>query len=85
LCTGAAVARHAIDTAIGIQSFARFTRSIKLKVWHAVYEKSASLGLPADKVQAIDSTIVRGHRHAAGAKRGSKKSKRSAAASPPGT
>jgi hypothetical protein len=38
----------------------------------------ASLGPPADKEHAIDSTIVRAHQHAAGVKGGIKIKKRSA-------
>ena len=48
--------------------FVRFTRWSKLGVWDAAFETLASLGPPADKEHAIDSTIVRAHQHAAGAK-----------------
>ncbi len=51
----------------------------KLGVWDAVFEILASLGPPADEEHAIDSTIVRAHQHAAGAKGGIKIGKRSAA------
>jgi transposase len=57
--------------------FVRFTRWSKLGVWDAVCEILASLGPPADEEHAIDSTIVRAHRHAAGVKGGIKKGKRS--------
>jgi hypothetical protein len=33
-------------------------------VWDAAFETLASLGPPADKEHAIDSTIVRAHQHA---------------------
>ncbi len=59
--------------------FVRFTRWSKLGVWEAVFEMLASLGPPADEEHAIDSTIVRAHQHAAGAKGGIKRSRRSAA------
>ena len=59
--------------------FVRFTRWSKLGVWDAAFETLASLGPPADEEHAIDSTIVRAHRHAAGVKGGIKTSKRSAA------
>ena len=49
--------------------FVRFTRWSKLGVWDAVFETLASLGPPADEEHAIDSTIVRAHQHAAGARR----------------
>ena len=42
--------------------FVRFTRWSKLGVWDAAFETLASLGPPADKEHAIDSTIVRAHR-----------------------
>jgi transposase len=58
--------------------FVRFTRWSKLGVWDAAFETLASLGPPADEEHAIDSTIVRAHQHAAGAKGGIKRSKRSA-------
>jgi transposase len=61
--------------------FVRFTR------WsNAAFETLASLGPPADKEHAIDSTIVRAHQHAAGVKGGIRRGKRSgvrAAASRP--
>src|SRR6266542_774322 len=60
-------------------AFVRFTRWSKLGVWDAVFETLASLGPPADEEHAIDSTIVRAHQHAAGAKGGIKIGKRSAA------
>ncbi len=60
-------------------AFVRFTRWSKLGVWDAVFEILASLGPPADEEHAIDSTIVRAHQHAAGAKGGIKIGKRSAA------
>src|SRR5262249_30035998 len=50
--------------------FVRFTRWSKLGVWDAAFETLASLGPPADKEHAIDSTIVRAHQHAAGVKGG---------------
>src|SRR6266536_842220 len=50
-----------------------------LWVLDAVFETLASLGPPADEEHAIDSTIVRAHQHAAGAKGGIKIGKRSAA------
>src|SRR5258708_29879946 len=59
--------------------FVRFTRWSKLGVWDAAFETLASLGPPADKEHAIDSTIVRAHQHAAGVKGGIKIRKRSAA------
>jgi transposase len=59
--------------------FVRFTRWSKLGVWDAVFETLASLGPPADREHAIDSTIVRAHQHAAGVKGGIKIKKRSAA------
>src|SRR6266540_6797197 len=59
--------------------FVRFTRWSKLGVWDAAFETLASLGPPADEEHAIDSTIVRAHQHAAGAKGGIKIGKRSAA------
>jgi transposase len=59
--------------------FVRFTRCSKLGVWDAVFETLASLGPPADEEHAIDSTIVRAHQHAAGAKKGIKINRRSAA------
>jgi len=59
--------------------FVRFTRWSKLGVWDAILETLASLGPPADKEHAIDSTIVRAHQHAAGVKGGIKIKKRSAA------
>ena len=59
--------------------FVRFTRWSKLGVWDAVFETLASLGPPACEEQAIDSTIVRAHQHAAGVKGGIKRSKHSAA------
>lgn len=59
--------------------FARFTRWSKLGVWDAVFETLASLGPPADEEHAIDSTIVRAHQHAAGAKGGIKIAKHSGA------
>jgi transposase len=46
--------------------FVRFTRWSKIGVWEAAFETLASLGPPADKEHAIDSTIVRAHQHAAG-------------------
>ena len=52
--------------------FVRFTRWSKLGVWDATFETLASLGPPADKEHAIDSTIVRAHQHAAGVKGESK-------------
>jgi putative transposase len=52
--------------------FVRFTRWSKLGVWDAAFETLASLGPPADKEHAIDSTIVRAHQHAAGVKGESK-------------
>jgi transposase len=58
--------------------FVRFTRWSKLGVWDAVFETLALLGPPADEEHAIDSTIVRAHQHAAGAKGGIKRAKRSA-------
>ncbi len=62
-------------------AFVRFSRWSwsKLGVWDAVFEILASLGPPADEEHAIDSTIVRAHQHAAGAKGGIKIGKRSAA------
>jgi transposase len=66
--------------------YVRFTRWSKLAVWEAVMETLASLGPPGEEEHAIDSTIVRAHQHAAGAKGGLKISRRSAAraaASPP--
>jgi putative transposase len=59
--------------------FVRVTRWSKLGVWDAVFETLASLAPPADEEHAIDSTIVRAHQHAAGAKGGIKRSKRSGA------
>jgi transposase len=50
--------------------FVRFGRWSKLRVWDAAFETLASLGPPADKEDAIDSTIVREHQHAAGVKGG---------------
>ena len=41
--------------------FVRFTCWSKLGVWDAAFETLASLGTPADKEHAIDSTIVRAH------------------------
>ena len=41
--------------------FVRFTRWSKLGVWDAAFETLASLGPPADKEHAIDSTVVRAH------------------------
>jgi transposase len=52
--------------------FVRFTRWSKIGVWDAAFETLASLGPPADKEHAIDSTIVRAHHHAAGEKGESK-------------
>lgn len=60
-------------------AFVRFTRWSKLGVWDAAFETLVSLGLPADEEHAIDSTVVRAHQHAAGAKGGIKIEKRSAA------
>ena len=57
--------------------FVRFTRWSKLGVWDAAFETLASLGPPADKEHAIDSTIVRAHQHAAGAKKGGARTRRS--------
>jgi len=59
--------------------FVRFTRWSKLGVWDAVFETLASLGPPADDEHAIDSTIVRAHQHAVGAKGGIKIAKHSGA------
>jgi putative transposase len=59
--------------------FVRFTRWSKLGVWDAAFETLASLGPPADKEHAIDSTIVRAHQHAAGVKGGIRRGKRSGA------
>jgi transposase len=59
--------------------FVRFTRWSKLGVWDAAFETLASLGPPADKEHAIDSTIVRAHQHAAGVKGGIRRAKRSGA------
>src|SRR5258708_6753964 len=59
--------------------FLRFTRWSKLGVWDAAFETLASLGPPADKEHAIDSTIVRAHQHAAGVKGGIRRGKRSGA------
>ena len=59
--------------------FVRFTRWSKLGVWDAVFETLASLGPPADKEHAIDSTIVQAHQHAAGVKGGIKIKKPSGA------
>ena len=59
--------------------FVRFTRWSKLGVWDAAFETLASLGPPADKENAIDSTIVRAHQHAAGVKGGIRRAKRSGA------
>ena len=56
--------------------FVRFTRWSKLGVWDAAFETLASLGPPADKEHAIDSTIVRAHQHAAGVKGGIRRGKR---------
>ncbi len=56
--------------------FVRFSRWSKLGVWGAAFETLASLGPPADEEQAIDSTVVRAHQHAAGVKGGSKISPR---------
>jgi transposase len=58
--------------------FVRFTRLSKIGVWDAAFEALASLGPPADREHAIDSTIVRAHQHAAGVKGGIKIKKRSA-------
>src|SRR5262249_28490226 len=49
--------------------FVRFTRWSKLGVWDAAFETLASLGPPADKEHAIDSTIVQA-REALGRSRG---------------
>jgi putative transposase len=57
--------------------FVRFTRWSKLGVWDAAFETLASLGPPADKEHAVDSTIIRAHQHAAGVKGGIKIRKRS--------
>jgi hypothetical protein len=43
------------------------------------FETLATLGPPADKEHAIDSTIVQAHQHAAGVKWGIENNKRSAA------
>ena len=59
--------------------FVRFSRWSKLGVWDAVLERLTSLGPPADEEQAIDTTIVRAHQHAAGVKGGIRSAKRSAA------
>ena len=59
--------------------FARFTHWSKLAVWDAEFETLASLGSPADKEHAIDSTIVRAHQHAVGVKGGIRRGKRSGA------
>src|SRR6266508_1108512 len=75
---GCAVARPA-RTIWQNSAFVRFTRWSKLGVWDAVFETLAALGPPADEEHAIDSTIVRAHQHAAGAKGGIKIGKRSAA------
>jgi transposase len=58
--------------------FVRFTRWSKIGVRDAAFETLASLGPPADKEHAIDSTIVRAHQHAAGVKGGIKIKNRSA-------
>jgi transposase len=50
--------------------FVRFSRWGKLGVCEAAFEALAGLGPPADEEQAIDSTIMRAHQHAAGVKRG---------------
>jgi transposase len=58
--------------------FVRFTRWSKLGVWDAALDTLTSLGPPANEEHAIDSTIVRAHQHAAGAKGGIKRTKHSA-------
>jgi transposase len=58
--------------------FVRFTRWRKLGVWDAALDTLTSLGPPANEEHAIDSTIVRAHQHAAGAKGGIKRTKHSA-------
>src|SRR5205809_7807926 len=75
---GRAMARPA-RTIWQVEFGLRALHPLELGVWDAVFETLAGLGPPADEEHAIDSTIVRAHQHAAGAKGGIKIGKRSAA------
>ena len=59
------------------QCFRRFSRWSTKGVWHRIFE--AMSDDPDFEYLIIDSTIVRAHQHAAGAKKGGLKIRRSAA------
>ncbi len=62
----------------------RFARWRELGVFEAVFTALAESGLAEERLQMLDSTVVRAHQHAAGAKGGrtAKRSAARAAASP---
>ena len=59
--------------------FRRFSRWSEAGVFDALLEAFAISGVADDRRQMIDSTVIRAHQHAAGAKGGSRARKRSAA------
>jgi transposase len=58
----------------------RFSRWAGLGVFDALFEALAGCGLADERLQMLDSTVVRAHQHAAGARKRGRPTRRSGAA-----